>query len=101
MNALDVVAACHGILGALVGATGVSFHAIGTWTIVLVSAATNAAAHTLSASLELGTPKVQSHDGQWWLRAAADFNRGAVRVEVIGPHHAGPPPGRLTEEPGT
>jgi hypothetical protein len=41
MNAFDLVAALHGILGALVEASAVSIHAMRTWTVVLVTGATD------------------------------------------------------------
>lgn len=98
MNAFDLVAALHGILGALVGASAVSIHAMRAWTVVLVTAATDDGARALGAMLGLGAPKYRTATDhrtgteRCWLLATADLDRGAVRVQVVGPSHAGPPP---------
>jgi hypothetical protein len=98
MNALDLVAALHGILGELVGASGVSIHAMKAWTVVLVTAVTDDSARALGAVLGLGAPKYRTATDhrtgtqRCWVFASTDLDRGAVRVQVVGPSHAGPPP---------
>lgn len=97
MNALDLLAALHGILGALVGASGISISVMSTWAIVLVTAASDEATRTLGAMLDLREPVVRSvtdEDGnaRWWLLATADPVGTNARVQVVGPHHPGPAP---------
>lgn len=98
MNALDLLAALHGILGSLVGANGLSINVMSTWAIVLVTAVSDEATQTLGAMLDLREPVVRSAtdaDGneRWWLLATADPAGTNARVQVSGPHHAGPAPG--------
>jgi hypothetical protein len=82
-------------LDTLPGATGISFHASETWTIVLIAASSDEAVVGLGNELGLGTVEVRTGAGRWWCRAMSE--QGAVRVEVFGPHHLGPPP---REAPG-
>jgi hypothetical protein len=77
-------------LATLPGATGISLHASGTWTIVLIAASSDEAVVRLGNELGLGTVEVRTVAGRWWCRAMSE--QGAVRVEVFGPHHLGPPP---------
>lgn len=77
-------------LDTLPGATGISFHASETWAIVLITAASDEAVVGLGNELGLGTVEVRTGAGRWWRRAMSE--QGAVRVEVFGPHHLGPPP---------
>lgn len=53
MDALDLLAALHGIRGALSGATGTSISVMSTWAIVLVTAVSDEATWTLGAMLGL------------------------------------------------
>ena len=82
-------------LDTLPGATGISFHATETWTIVLIAASSDEAMVRLGNELGLGTVEVRTGAGRWWRRAMSE--QGAVRIEVFGPHHLGPPP---RDEPG-
>lgn len=91
-HAFELTVTLRAILAALPGATAVSIHATVTWTLVLITAASDEAVGTLGDTLGLGAPEIRIGIGRWWRRATAERDGGALRVEVAGPHHRGAPP---------
>lgn len=92
VSAYRLVATLHAVLDELPGATGLSIHASPRWTLVLITAGSDAAVRSLSAALGLGVPEIRGAAGRWWFCALAERHQGTLRVEVIGPHHAGVSP---------
>lgn len=91
-RAHDLVVTLRGTLGMLPGATAISFHTFSTWTYSLIFVSTDTAVRALGHDLGLGAPEIRPTQTAWWYRAMSEPGRGEVRVEVVGPHHAGPPP---------
>ncbi len=91
-HAYHLAAMLRAVLAILPGATAISIHASTNWTLVLITAASDEAVSTLSEALGLGAPEVRIGVGRWWHRATAERDAGALRVDVVGPHHLGAPP---------
>jgi hypothetical protein len=91
-QAVDLVSTLRAVLATLPGATAISIHASTAWTLVLVTAGSDEAVGTLGEALGLGAPEVRIGSGRWWRRATAERDAGALRVDVVGPHHLSAPP---------
>jgi hypothetical protein len=91
-RAVQIIGALRALLGTLPGATSVGLHAMETWTLLLITAASDEAVSVLGASLELGPVELRRNDTRWWYCATAEYECGALRVSVNGPPHTGTPP---------
>lgn len=78
-------------LDMLPGASSIGLHAFERWSLGLITASSNEAVIALANELGLGAIEVRINPGRWWYRAASERDRGAVRLEVAGPHHLGAP----------
>lgn len=101
-RAHDLVIVLRGILGMLPGATAISVYTFTAWTYILIAVSTDKAVRALGRDLGLQAPEIRIAEHRWWLRVMSESGSGAVRVEVAGPHHQGPPPtSGDTGEPST
>ena len=91
-RAHDLVVVLRGIFGMLPGATAITVHIFSAWTYILIAVSTDTAVRALGHDLGLEAPEIRAAEHRWWLRAMSEPGNGAVRVEVVGPHHHGPPP---------
>lgn len=80
----------HAVLRQLPGAAAVSLHAFDAWTLLIIVTSSDEAVSQLGEALGLGGPSIQHTRDTWFYCARAE--RAALRVEVAGPHHSGPPP---------
>lgn len=87
-----LVVMLRAVLATLPGAIAISIHASPTWTLALISAASDEAVGELARALGLGVPEVRIGSGRWWHRATAERDDEPLRVDVVGPHHLGAPP---------
>lgn len=88
-QAHHLVMMLRAILAGLPGSIAISIHASPTWTLVLISAASDEAVAELADTLGLGAPEARLAIGRWWYRAIAEREGGTLRIAVVGPHHRG------------
>ena len=91
-RASELVTALRALLVALPGASALSLHALERWTFVVITVDTDEAVRALGATLGLDAPELRKTAEHWWRRATAEYDRGALRLDVIGPRHRNPAP---------
>ena len=91
-RASELVTALRALLATLPGASALSLHASQRSTFVVITVETDEAVRALGAGLGLEPPERRTTAEYWWRRATAERDRGALRIDVIGPRHRHPAP---------
>lgn len=91
-RASEFVTALRALLATLPGANALSLHTSERWTFVVITVDTDEAVRALGAALELEPPELRTTAAHWWRRVTAEYDRGALRIDVIGPRQRHPAP---------